>query len=254
MTLCASCSSSATATLLEGSAQCVGGALLGLETSGPHGSMALWMPGAAAPTVRRWPARALPSEHLVPTLHTMLQSFDLRPGDLKALAVSRGPGSFTGIRVGLATAQGLSQGIEARLVGVSSLAILARTCGAPKVLTVLDARGGHVFAGLYKNEPHGALALKPDCQVPLAHLREALQGQLDAEGCVCVGDAPVVAAAVAHLGAATQKQQVVPCACAALVQAARHWATTAVGGQIKPHYLQNSAAESAREAQVFPDP
>jgi tRNA threonylcarbamoyladenosine biosynthesis protein TsaB len=66
------------------------------------------------------------------------------------LAVGVGPGSFTGLRIGIATARALAQARGLPLVGVSSLEALARGAEAPVVLAVLDARRGEAFAAAYR--------------------------------------------------------------------------------------------------------
>jgi tRNA threonylcarbamoyladenosine biosynthesis protein TsaB len=73
---------------------------------------------------------------------------------LERIAVGVGPGRFTGLRVGVATARGLAQSLGVELVGVSSLQALALGArahddGAPPVLAVIDARRGEAFAGAY---------------------------------------------------------------------------------------------------------
>lgn len=68
--------------------------------------------------------------------------------DLDAVAVGRGPGAFTGLRVGIATARALAHAAGVPLRGVSSLAALALGAGAEPALAVIDARRGEVFAAL----------------------------------------------------------------------------------------------------------
>jgi tRNA threonylcarbamoyladenosine biosynthesis protein TsaB len=70
-------------------------------------------------------------------------------GALDRIAVGLGPGRFTGLRVGIATARGLAQSLAAELVGVSSLRALAGGAGERVVLAVIDARRGEVFAAAY---------------------------------------------------------------------------------------------------------
>jgi tRNA threonylcarbamoyladenosine biosynthesis protein TsaB len=76
---------------------------------------------------------------------------------LEAIAVGLGPGTFTGLRVGVATARGLAQSLGLPLIGVSSLHALALPAlGAGPVLAVLDARRGEVFLAAYASEQDGA--------------------------------------------------------------------------------------------------
>jgi tRNA threonylcarbamoyladenosine biosynthesis protein TsaB len=73
--------------------------------------------------------------------------------DVERIALAIGPGSFTGLRIGLASALGLAFGTERKLVPVPTLAALALQAeGAPLVAPLLDARRGEVYAGLYDAE------------------------------------------------------------------------------------------------------
>ncbi len=80
----------------------------------------------------------------------LLRAASLRPRDLDLLAVGVGPGSFTGVRIGLAAARGLALALDLRVAGVSTLAALA--AGAPGAVPVIDARRREVFT-LVDGEP-----------------------------------------------------------------------------------------------------
>jgi tRNA threonylcarbamoyladenosine biosynthesis protein TsaB len=108
---------------------------------------------------------------LLEDVDALLRQAGARTGDIQGLAVGTGPGSFTGLRVGLATARGLALALGVPVAGVSTLDALA--AGAPGALPVIDARRGEVF--VLQGEPR---VLAPE--------------DLDVEaGTVCVGDGAV---------------------------------------------------------------
>jgi tRNA threonylcarbamoyladenosine biosynthesis protein TsaB len=74
------------------------------------------------------------------------------PAGLSRVAVGEGPGSFTGLRIGIATARGLAQGWGVELVAVSTLRALAAGAEAPLVAAVIDARRGEVFAAAWRGD------------------------------------------------------------------------------------------------------
>jgi tRNA threonylcarbamoyladenosine biosynthesis protein TsaB len=86
---------------------------------------------------------------LLEDVDALLRQAGARTGDLDGLAVGIGPGSFTGVRIGLATARGLALGLDIPVAGVSTLAALA--AGAPGATPVIDARRRQVF--VLQDEP-----------------------------------------------------------------------------------------------------
>ena len=94
--------------------------------------------------------RASLARTLLEDVDALLRQGGAHPRDLDALAVGIGPGSFTGVRIGLATARGLALALDLRGAGVSTLAALA--AGAPGAVPVVDARRSEVFA-LVDGEP-----------------------------------------------------------------------------------------------------
>jgi tRNA threonylcarbamoyladenosine biosynthesis protein TsaB len=93
----------------------------------------------------------------------VLEAAGLALGDVARIAVGTGPGSFTGLRIGIATARGLAQATGAELAGVGTLRALARNAPGGPVLAVLDARRGEVFAAAWNGdkEAMAATALTP---------------------------------------------------------------------------------------------
>ncbi|HTV13956.1 MAG TPA: tRNA (adenosine(37)-N6)-threonylcarbamoyltransferase complex dimerization subunit type 1 TsaB [Acidobacteriaceae bacterium] len=127
--------------------------LLSIDTCGPVGTVALArregdgvervaMTGIAGKTY---------SARLAPTIHEMLEATGARVADLVAIVVTNGPGSFTGIRIGLATAKGLAELHGTPLLAVSRLAVLAHKAGQPAA--ALDASRGEFYVGEYGAEP-----------------------------------------------------------------------------------------------------
>ena len=147
--------SDAVATTALSLAHRLGGPILAVDTSAADASLCLCVPIQQAVSERSLAAASLPSESLVAALAALLGEHALRPQDLKALVVSLGPGSFTGLRVGLATVKGLALGSGVPAFGVSSLAVLASSSGPGWVAPVLDARRGDIFAALYEVQPSG---------------------------------------------------------------------------------------------------
>jgi tRNA threonylcarbamoyladenosine biosynthesis protein TsaB len=100
-------------------------------------------------------------ETLAPVLAEVLERAGLQLGDIDALAVDVGPGLFTGLRVGVATAKGLAQGLGLGILGLTSLEVLAAGAlegGWPGgVLALVDGRRGEVFAGRYRRGAAGDL-------------------------------------------------------------------------------------------------
>jgi tRNA threonylcarbamoyladenosine biosynthesis protein TsaB len=113
--------------------------------------------------------RASRAQTLLEDVDALLRQAGAHPSDLDRLAVGVGPGSFTGVRIGLAVARGLALSLDLPGSGASTLAALA--AGAPGALPVIDAKRGEVFT-LLDGEPH---VLAPQ-EVPLGSRT------------VCVGD------------------------------------------------------------------
>ncbi len=125
-------------------------ALLAIDTADRTAGVALAVDGeVVAEPVERSAAR--PSERLFALVDGVLAGAGASRTDLCAVAVTRGPGSFTGLRVGLATAKGLAYGLGLPSIGVSTLRALARRSSPfpGLVMPLLDARKKQVYAGVW---------------------------------------------------------------------------------------------------------
>lgn len=100
------------------------------------------------------------AEKLFSTIDAVLGDAGLRTGDLDRVAVNVGPGSFTGLRVGVAAARGLALALECPCIGVSAFEALAMQCPAtdrPRILALLDAGRGKVMAQSFDGATRQAL-------------------------------------------------------------------------------------------------
>jgi tRNA threonylcarbamoyladenosine biosynthesis protein TsaB len=145
--------------------------VLSLDTTTRVGSCALVRDGA---TVREESGNAFAShgQQLPARLMALLAHAGLVLADVDAFAVASGPGSFTGLRVGIATMQGLAFASMKPLLGVSTLDALAGVADAPHVITWVDAWRGEVYSAEYD---HGRSVTEPMVIAPaevLARLGE----------------------------------------------------------------------------------
>lgn len=159
--------------------------ILGLETGGEHLSAALLdATDVLAPKVMGEVRAHRGSKHhdlMLGLIAELLARHELTATDLSLIAVGRGPGGFTGVRLGLSLAQGLGIASGVPVWPVSSLAALALNAALPEthVLALLDAKKGEVYAGLYQlvagASPITVLAPRAGtCESALAAAREAL--------------------------------------------------------------------------------
>jgi tRNA threonylcarbamoyladenosine biosynthesis protein TsaB len=124
------------------------------------------------------------SKHLMASIDSVLESADCRTGDLDGFAVTIGPGSFTGLRIGMATIKGLASAVDKPVVGISSLEALAWQCSAHTrlICPLLDARKAEVYGATYRFGKDRLIQQTPACAVrPLAFVREIN------EPCVLIG-------------------------------------------------------------------
>jgi len=118
-----------------------------IETATPACAVGLYLDGAITTVVE--PGDREHTEQLMPAIVTLLADQGVRLADLDRVIVDRGPGLFTGMRVGLATAAALAQANDAALVGVTSLELYAHDAHAAGVrgtlLAAVDGRRGELF-------------------------------------------------------------------------------------------------------------
>lgn len=91
------------------------------------------------------------SEMLVPLIKRMLDDLKIKANDIDLFAIAKGPGSFTGLRIGMTSLKAMAQALDKPIIGVSTLKGMAYSImNDGYVLAIIDARGKRYFAGLYK--------------------------------------------------------------------------------------------------------
>lgn len=131
--------------------------LLALDTATEACTVAVQSDGAV---IERFELGCQHSERILPMVLEVLAEAGLTLTQLDAIAFGRGPGSFTGLRIGAGVTQGLAFGADLPVVAVSSLAALAQGLDASKVLAAFDARMQQVYWGAYIRNAQGLMGLQ----------------------------------------------------------------------------------------------
>jgi tRNA threonylcarbamoyladenosine biosynthesis protein TsaB len=150
--------------------------ILGMDTATPSTAVAVWAPDGPAAERRHDPAPGERPGHAARLL-ALVNELVADWSEIDRIAIGIGPGGFTGLRIGIATARALAQARDLPLVGVSSLAALAAPHDG-RVVAVIDARRGEVFAA------------SPGAFEPVALAPAALAARIE-PGSLAVGDGAV---------------------------------------------------------------
>lgn len=162
--------------------------ILSIDTATRYGGLSLWDQGAI---IGEWLVSGglTHSARLMPALDFLLKEAGWDIEDLDLVAVASGPGSFTGLRIGMATAKGLAQGLEIDLIGVPTLKFWASAFagGQGLVLPLLDARRTEFYTALYEKKDWQIKEIMPAHQARIDHIAKSLE---EYEGPIwAVGDA-----------------------------------------------------------------
>ena len=132
------------------------------------------------------------SQTLMVMAEDLLKQCGLKPQDVTAVAVAEGPGSFTGVRIGVAAAKGLSWGGELPCYGVSTLEAMARNLGVYQgyVVPAMDARRNQVYTAIFHADKGILSRVEEDMAISLAELGEKIKNC--AEPVFLVGDGAVL--------------------------------------------------------------
>ena len=139
--------------------------ILLIETSTTQCSVGLSQQGICVSSLSVNEAQYTHAEVLHVLITQLLDQEGIQPQDLLAVGVSRGPGSYTGLRIGVSAAKGLCYALQIPLISMDTLAVLAQEYLRPETRTVavLDARRDEVYLGVY--DPQGNALMVPHPQV-----------------------------------------------------------------------------------------
>lgn len=154
--------------------------ILALETSGIGGSIAL-ADGVRTLRETPLPAGQRSARTLAPTIRQTLLDCGWKLADVEVIAVTVGPGSFTGLRVGVVTAKTLAYVTGCQIAAVNTLEALAQQAATPggEITTILDAQRGEYFAASWRMNAAGELEpLEPSRIVSLEELLQGTRGTL----------------------------------------------------------------------------
>lgn len=221
----------------------ISGPVLALDTTGTLGSVALGFAGAdgavTGDAVETFEPSNLHSRNLLPAIRRVIAQAGLETSDLALLVATRGPGSFTGLRIGLATAQGFALAAGIRAAGVSSLdaAALADAgagSSALRRLVIVDALRGELFAALYDGTGPDTLVRGPCRLLPEETARRAREhGAVRICGPAVLRYRHAIARGGPDIEIVEDRRALAPAALRLGLQAVRRGATT-----LEPLYLR----------------
>lgn len=165
--------------------------ILGMEASAKVAGAALYRDGQIV-TEQMRNGTLTHSETLMPMIEAVIQDAGAEPKHLDAIALTNGPGSFTGLRIGAATAKGLALALQIPVVPVPTLYALAMNLWGTNdlVIPMMDARRHQVYAGIYEpQDGEMSLILPEDTYAPAALAEEIRK---DGRKAVLTGDGAVV--------------------------------------------------------------
>ncbi|MEL1265555.1 tRNA (adenosine(37)-N6)-threonylcarbamoyltransferase complex dimerization subunit type 1 TsaB [Pseudoxanthomonas putridarboris] len=134
--------------------------LLAFETATEACSVAVYVDGEVRERFEVAPRRH--AELSLPWAEALLAEAGIARSQLDAIALSRGPGAFTGVRLAIALAQGIALALDRPLVPVSTLAVLAARANGTRILAAIDARMGEIYAGTFIRDGDALEATSPE--------------------------------------------------------------------------------------------
>ncbi|QQK07846.1 tRNA (adenosine(37)-N6)-threonylcarbamoyltransferase complex dimerization subunit type 1 TsaB [Miniphocaeibacter halophilus] len=120
------------------------------------------------------------SETLVPMIKDLLKNLNIKIEDIDLYVVGKGPGSFTGLRIGMTVGKTFAQIFNKDIIGISTLKALASQIISDKIIVpILDARGGRVYYGVYKYSNNEIINIEDDNLIYFDELMNKLNEKYD---------------------------------------------------------------------------
>ncbi|MBD3393312.1 MAG: tRNA (adenosine(37)-N6)-threonylcarbamoyltransferase complex dimerization subunit type 1 TsaB [Chitinivibrionales bacterium] len=227
--------------------------VLGIDTASTQLDLGLIQDGEPVCSYCRYAPNSH-AEHITDAVRLFIQAHGLAPADITCAGVTVGPGSFTGLRIGIAFMKGFFLGRDARILPLSSIEVIAQGWHglAPAVAIALDARRDHVYGARFTKIGGACERVMDDVRLPVARFAEMLGG----EDVVLVDNLGYRASSLARAFGETSRVRDVNAfpvqrglaaarlAWQRLSDTAR-WVTPA---DLVPHYLQESSAELKKRA------
>ena len=170
--------------------------MLAIAACGPRLELALLSPAAAAPGLVALAGPTPRSELVMAGVDLLLRAAGLGQADLDGVVATRGPGSFTGVRVALATAQGLALALGIPAQGYSSLLAQAARTEVPGCLAAQPARRGSVYVQAFARREAGLEVVDAPRVAPLATLARANLPVVAPPGVILPAGTPIAAAPI----------------------------------------------------------
>ena len=150
--------------------------ILAFETSAKAGSVALWQNGKLLGESYQ-NTGLTHSQTLLSMAQSLMESCGYTPQNIEAVAVANGPGSFTGVRIGVAAAKGFAWGADIPCCGVSTLEAMATGLGVCDgyILPVMDARRSQVYNAVFRAEGGKLTRVTEDRAIALSDLAEEIK-------------------------------------------------------------------------------
>ena len=197
------------------------------------------------------------SRTLLPMAEDLLKNTEISKEDIDAVAVAYGPGSFTGIRIGVSTAKGLCWGLDKPAIGVSTLEAMAQLALCAPAGTVIcpamDARRSQVYNALFEVRDHAIVRLTPDRAIAAGDLAAEVKA-MDRSAWVLGDGWRLCADALTEAGVEnTVAPEIVRYQNAWGVAMAAQGKTPVGAEELLPVYLRLSQAERERQARMESD-